>query len=315
LDCAVEKVALYFRRKNVKVFYDNFERHNLWGENLYLHLSNIYSKKAKCIVVFISRFYAKKLWTMHELASAQSGQFSGSLDFILPARFDDAEVPGVLPITGYIDLRFTSSEELGDLIIQKLNLAPHKEIDSIGYRKSKILYKNKLYITLILVLLSIISNYFFDFLNLIYSSFTRIASTASTLEEELKSRISSAVSCEDYRQRHARAGQPDQIACNKNTSPGFYWKVSDNAIRPYGYWGMVGVGKFPACGTDQDIGSKAETASFQNNTVRFDVREYWCRGTTQSKLCTGATDEGPTFPGAANWNGVFEATCRRQERT
>jgi len=91
----VEKVANLLKIKNIKVFYDDFEKSNLWGKNLYDYLSDIYKNKAKYTILFISEYYAKKLWTNHERESAQARAFLERKEYILPAKFDDTEILGI----------------------------------------------------------------------------------------------------------------------------------------------------------------------------------------------------------------------------
>ncbi len=117
----VEEVANSLRMKGVKVFYDLFEESNLWGKNLYEYLSEIYQSKARYTVLFISGFYNQKLWTNHERVSMQARAFQESREYILPARFDDTEIPGILKTVGYIDLKNKSPKELATLIEKKLN--------------------------------------------------------------------------------------------------------------------------------------------------------------------------------------------------
>jgi len=116
----VEKVAKYLKEKGIKVFYDDYEKTMLWGKDLYVHLDEIYQKKAKYCVMFLSCHYAEKLWTNHERKSVQARAFKEKGEYILPARFDDTEIPGILPTIGYIDLRSLEPEEFGKLIIEKL---------------------------------------------------------------------------------------------------------------------------------------------------------------------------------------------------
>ena len=117
----VEAVAKSLRAKGVSVFYDLFEEANLWGKNLYEYLSDIYQNKAKYTVIFISHFYNKKLWTNHERSSMQARAFQESKEYILPARFDDTEIPGILNTIGYISLKGKSPEAFADLIVRKLH--------------------------------------------------------------------------------------------------------------------------------------------------------------------------------------------------
>lgn len=66
----VERVAECLRLAGVKVFYDAYEKSDLWGKDLYQHLSEVYQKKARYCIVFASKDYANKAWTNHELRSA-----------------------------------------------------------------------------------------------------------------------------------------------------------------------------------------------------------------------------------------------------
>lgn len=84
----VEKVAKILKDKSVNIFYDKYEEATLWGKDLYEHLQDVYKNKAKYCVMFISKYYADKLWTTHERKSAQERAFKEKgKDYILPARF------------------------------------------------------------------------------------------------------------------------------------------------------------------------------------------------------------------------------------
>ena len=107
----VDSVAHVLRDRGVKVFYDLFEEVDLWGKDLYAYLSDVYSKHARFTVMFISAAYSKKLWTNHERRAAQARAFQEFQEYILPARFDETEIPGVLSTVGYISLRDRSPEE------------------------------------------------------------------------------------------------------------------------------------------------------------------------------------------------------------
>lgn len=117
----VEKVALQLQAEGVDVFYDKFEEADLWGKDLYTHLSNVYKQMALFTVMFVSDAYRTKLWTNHERKSAQARAIADSSEYILPAFFDESiEVPGLLKTTGHILLASKSPEQLAGLIVQKL---------------------------------------------------------------------------------------------------------------------------------------------------------------------------------------------------
>jgi hypothetical protein len=122
----VEKVAEQLKARGISFFYDSYEEEELWGKNLYDHLTEIYRNKAKYVLMFISKHYRDKRWAKHERAAAQSRAIEESSEYILPARFDDTEIPGLLPTTRYIDLRKESPAEVAILVAKKLGKNPHE---------------------------------------------------------------------------------------------------------------------------------------------------------------------------------------------
>lgn len=116
----IEKVAAYLADANVAVFYDKFEEVELWGKDLAEHLDRVYRTGAQFCVMFISRHYAEKMWTNHERRSALAAALQARKEYILPARFDATELPGVRPTIGYVNLADKTPEELGAMIVKKL---------------------------------------------------------------------------------------------------------------------------------------------------------------------------------------------------
>lgn len=118
----VERVATALNELGVRVFYDRYEEVDLWGKNLYEHLDEVYRKRARFCVVFVSKHYADKLWTNHERKSAQARAFENKEEYILPVLFDSTEVPGMLPTIGYVDGNTRTPEDLALLIARKTGL-------------------------------------------------------------------------------------------------------------------------------------------------------------------------------------------------
>ncbi len=116
----LEKVADILRENDVSLFYDNFEEATLWGKNLTEHLHKVYSSSARYCVMFISKYYADKVWPTHERRSAFEKAIESKEEYILPARFDDTEIPGLHKHIVYIDLRKKTPAQLTRLIMQKL---------------------------------------------------------------------------------------------------------------------------------------------------------------------------------------------------
>ena len=115
----VEKVAKTLIEKKINVFYDTYEQANLWGKDLYEHLDDIYSKKSRFVIMFISKEYAEKLWTTHERKSAQARAFKEKEEYILPVKFDKTEIPGIRDTIGYLDANKFNPDELVDIFMKK----------------------------------------------------------------------------------------------------------------------------------------------------------------------------------------------------
>ncbi len=120
----VHGVANCLRKNGVRVFYDEFFTADLWGQNLYTYLDTVYRQKSRFTVVFISQSYVAKPWPSHERQSAQARSLNELGPYLLPVRFDDSVMPGLLPTVSYIDALKISPDQLGQLIIDKLSHAP-----------------------------------------------------------------------------------------------------------------------------------------------------------------------------------------------
>lgn len=113
-------IASELTSEGVSVFYDEFEKADLWGKDLYEHLITIYKENSKYCLMLLSRSYEKKLWTSHERKAAQARAFKENSEYILPLKLDDTKVPGILETTGYIDYRSETNTSIAKLILKKL---------------------------------------------------------------------------------------------------------------------------------------------------------------------------------------------------
>lgn len=127
----VDAVAHALRRKGLRVFYDLFEEADIAGRNLVDHLSQIYQKKARLCVVFVSHAYASKPYPRLERQSAQARAIESEEPYIIPVRLDDAEILGLLPTVAYISRK--TPESLSQLIASKLMLT-----ETPGFRSAEI---------------------------------------------------------------------------------------------------------------------------------------------------------------------------------
>lgn len=92
----------------------------MWGNDLAAFLDEIYRKRAKYCVVFISNEYKERRWTSHELRSAQARALDlKGQDYILPIRIDGTDLDGLPPTIGYVSID-VGIEKIADLLIAKL---------------------------------------------------------------------------------------------------------------------------------------------------------------------------------------------------
>ena len=118
----VEMVARVLQDRGARVFYDRDEVKTLWGKDLVEHFDHIYRSASRYCVMFISEAYASKAWTRHERRSALARALVEEDEYVLPARFDDTELPGLPPTIGYVDLRQYAPATLADFVLGKLGL-------------------------------------------------------------------------------------------------------------------------------------------------------------------------------------------------
>ena len=117
----MERVAKLLRDAGFRVFYDDFSPEMLWGTELPVLFDDIYRKRSRYCVIFVSHEYVKRMWTNHERRSAQARALEErGGEYILPVKVDDAELPGMPPTIGDLSLDKFPPEEIAELLIRKL---------------------------------------------------------------------------------------------------------------------------------------------------------------------------------------------------
>ena len=116
----VGQVAAALKARGVRCFYDADEQIRLWGTYLAEELPRIYARESAAVVVFVSADYAGRDWTRLERRAAFSRAVAEAGVYVLPARFDDSELPGLLPDVVAVDLRRYTPAQFADLVAAKL---------------------------------------------------------------------------------------------------------------------------------------------------------------------------------------------------
>ena len=120
----VREVAKSLAARRIAVFYDEFESNVLWGRDGVEHFHQIYSQKTQYVIMFISAEYVAKAWTRLERRAAISRQIKDDAEYILPVRFDNSKVPGLLDTMQYLSADHYTPAQLAVEIAKKIGVPP-----------------------------------------------------------------------------------------------------------------------------------------------------------------------------------------------
>ena len=116
----VGQVAEALKAQGVRCFYDADEHIELWGKCLAEELPVIYGEQAAVVVVFVSAEYVARDWTRHERRAALARAVRERREYVLPARFDDTPLPGLLANIVTVDVRRRSPQQFAEMVAGKL---------------------------------------------------------------------------------------------------------------------------------------------------------------------------------------------------
>ena len=99
----VEAVVDQVKASGFSVFYDEDAKSEMWGVDLPEFFADIYERRARYAMMFVSVHYAAKPWTRLERRSVLARAMQASSPYLLPVRLDSTELPGVRSTIGYLD--------------------------------------------------------------------------------------------------------------------------------------------------------------------------------------------------------------------
>jgi SAM-dependent methyltransferase len=112
----------------VVVFYDEMYSDHLWGANLSDMFDDIFRRRSRFCVMFVSEAYGEREWTNHERRSAVARALKERGNaYILPIRVDDTDLPGLPPTIGYLSLEEVGIEEIAQRLIRKVRNARRRD--------------------------------------------------------------------------------------------------------------------------------------------------------------------------------------------
>ncbi|HLJ27269.1 MAG TPA: TIR domain-containing protein [Candidatus Angelobacter sp.] len=105
-----------------RVLYDEYLTAELARPDLDLYLGNLYRNESDLVVPFYCSEYATKQWCRLEWRQMRDILLNVEGHRIMPFRFDDAPIDGVLSLDGYVKIGSRTPAEVARLILQRLHL-------------------------------------------------------------------------------------------------------------------------------------------------------------------------------------------------
>lgn len=116
----VYPIAEELKNQSISVFYDEFEKGNLWGKDLSKYFKSTYTENTRFVVPFISKHYPNKDWTNFEFTVAHEEAKKRDSEFILPVRIDDTLLVGLPNTVSYLDYNVEGKDGIVEAILSKL---------------------------------------------------------------------------------------------------------------------------------------------------------------------------------------------------
>lgn len=114
-----------------KVFFAPDFSAELWGENLYEYLADIYMNKGVYCIILVSKSYVQKYWTLHEWRNAQARIITAKNPYLLPIRLDTSELVGLNPNISYLEITKFSIEKIAELALKKLGIKKNQKREEL----------------------------------------------------------------------------------------------------------------------------------------------------------------------------------------
>jgi hypothetical protein len=112
------------KAEGVRVFYDSDLQSEMWGEDLVEYFTDVFQRRCRYAVIFISAHYQASMWTRLERRSALARALEQPGAYVLPVRLDDSALDGLLPTVAYLDARSIGVEGIVKSALAKLSGDP-----------------------------------------------------------------------------------------------------------------------------------------------------------------------------------------------
>ncbi len=116
----VDQVVGLVKAQGATVFYDEDAKVEMWGEDLTEYFPDVYERRARFAVMFVSTHYAAKEWTRLERRSVLVRAMQSPTPYLLPVRLDSTELPGVRSTISYLDAHTEGASGIANAVMTKL---------------------------------------------------------------------------------------------------------------------------------------------------------------------------------------------------
>jgi hypothetical protein len=118
-----------------RVLYDEYLTAELARPELDLYLGDLYRNHSELLVPFFCAEYERKKWCQLEWRQMRDILFQMEPHRVMPFRFDDTQIQGVLSTDGYAPIAERTPQQVAHLIIERLQKQPPAKMQSLEPRK------------------------------------------------------------------------------------------------------------------------------------------------------------------------------------
>lgn len=104
-----------------RVLYDKWYSAEFARPNLDVYLPKLYHRQSRLLVLFLCGEYAEKEWCGLEWRVARDLLKQGRDDRLMLLRLDQADIPGLYSIDGYLDIQALTDDQVAQAILKRLS--------------------------------------------------------------------------------------------------------------------------------------------------------------------------------------------------
>jgi hypothetical protein len=124
-------LARAIQQRNLTVFYDEWFKADIWGEELTQLLPQLYLNAKLCIPL-ISRDYAEGPYTKREFQAVLEKELRSGVVAMLPIRLDDTQMPGLSTARAFLDYNAESCDAIAEMVAARVaKLGGQKETPAL----------------------------------------------------------------------------------------------------------------------------------------------------------------------------------------